>query len=64
MQKLDFTGNRELIKWKLVLKHAISRPGFPLSSRLPSNVSQHFRLLMHVFEKCSPDQRIHFSFPP
>lgn len=28
MQKFDFSENRELIKWKLLLKHAISRPGF------------------------------------
>lgn len=28
MQELDFLESRELIKWKLLLKHAISRLGF------------------------------------
>lgn len=54
----------EVDQVEVALKTCHPSPGVPLSSRLPSNVSQHCRLLMRIFEKCSSDQHIHFSFPP
>ena len=42
----------EVASWVLLLSH------------LPFNVSQHFGILMCIFEKCMSDQHIHFSFPP
>lgn len=64
MQELDFFREQGVNQVEVAFKTCHQLPGVPLSSHLPSNVSQHFRLLMRVFEKCSSDQRIHFSFPP
>lgn len=63
-QELDFFREQGVNQVEVAFKTCHQLPGVPLSSHLPSNVSQHFRLLMCVFEKCSSDQRIHFSFPP
>lgn len=49
---------------EVAFKTCHQSPRVPLLSHLPSNVSQHFRLLMRIFEKCLFDQHIHFSFPP